>query len=114
MVQLVDRRLAREFLMRMVGAVLLFLLAAGCSAPAPSGPSAAIEGMRNDFEAQVLAIEKDYPGDADGLRKAAIDVEFHAFPSPQGHDAVLVDSARFEPAIADFLVKVGEGLGDRG
>jgi homoserine acetyltransferase len=30
-------------------------------------------------------------------------VEFHAFPSPQGHDAFLVDNARFEPVIAAFL-----------
>ncbi len=51
---------------------------------------------------------------AEHLRKAGVDVEFHAFPSPQGHDAFLVDNARFEPAIADFLAKVGEGLGDRG
>jgi homoserine O-acetyltransferase len=47
---------------------------------------------------------------AEHLRRAGIEVEFHAFPSPQGHDAFLVDSARFEPAIRDFLAKVGEGL----
>jgi homoserine O-acetyltransferase len=47
---------------------------------------------------------------AEHLRKAGIDVEFHALPSPQGHDAFLVDNARFEPAIADFLAKVGQGL----
>jgi homoserine O-acetyltransferase len=40
------------------------------------------------------------------LRKAGGDVEFHAFPSPQGHDAFLVDNARFEPVIADFLARV--------
>jgi homoserine O-acetyltransferase/O-succinyltransferase len=51
---------------------------------------------------------------AEYLRNAGVDVEFHAFPSPQGHDAFLVDSTRFEPAIADFLMKVGEGIGDRG
>jgi homoserine O-acetyltransferase len=43
---------------------------------------------------------------AEQLRKAGGDVEFHAFPSPQGHDAFLVDNARFEPVIADFLVRV--------
>jgi len=30
-------------------------------------------------------------------------VEFHAFPSLQGHDAFLVDMAHFEPAIGGFL-----------
>jgi homoserine O-acetyltransferase len=48
---------------------------------------------------------------AEYLRNAGVDVEFHAFPSPQGHDAFLVDSTRFEPAIADFLAKIGEGMG---
>ena len=41
---------------------------------------------------------------ADHLRSAGhADVEFHAFPSLQGHDAFLVDLDRFEPAIGDFL-----------
>ena len=41
---------------------------------------------------------------ADLLRSAGhADVEFHAFPSLQGHDSFLVDLARFEPAIGDFL-----------
>jgi homoserine O-acetyltransferase len=44
---------------------------------------------------------------AEHLRKAGVDVEFHAFPSPQGHDAFLVDNARFEPVIAKFLSKLG-------
>lgn len=44
---------------------------------------------------------------AEHLRQAGVAVEFHAFPSPQGHDAFLVDNARFEPAIAGFLAKVG-------
>ena len=44
---------------------------------------------------------------AEHLRKVGVDVEFHAFPSPQGHDAFLVDAARFEPVIAAFLAKVG-------
>ena len=39
------------------------------------------------------------------LRAAGREVEFHAFPSPQGHDAFLVDYARFEPAIGSFLKK---------
>jgi homoserine O-acetyltransferase/O-succinyltransferase len=49
---------------------------------------------------------------AEHLHKAGVDVEFHGFPSPQGHDAFLVDNARFEPVIAAFLAKVGDG--DRG
>jgi homoserine O-acetyltransferase len=40
---------------------------------------------------------------ADHLKAAGLSVEYHAFPSPQGHDAFLVDLARFEPAIRDFL-----------
>jgi homoserine O-acetyltransferase len=40
---------------------------------------------------------------AEQLRRAGAEVEFHAFPSPQGHDAFLVDNARFEPAIRHFL-----------
>jgi homoserine O-acetyltransferase len=42
---------------------------------------------------------------AGGLRDAGSEVEFHAFPSLQGHDAFLVDLPRFEPAIAGFLDK---------
>ena len=52
---------------------------------------------------------------AEHLRKAGVATEFHAFPSPQGHDAFLVDNARFEPVIADFLSKISDqGLGVRG
>jgi homoserine O-acetyltransferase/O-succinyltransferase len=40
---------------------------------------------------------------AEQLRRTGTVVEFHAFPSPQGHDAFLVDNARFEPVIAAFL-----------
>lgn len=43
---------------------------------------------------------------ADHLQAAGGHVEFHAFPSLQGHDAFLVDLDRFEPAIQNFL---GEG-----
>lgn len=42
----------------------------------------------------------------DALRAAGREVEFHAFPSPQGHDAFLVDYPRFEPAIGNFLKKI--------
>ena len=40
---------------------------------------------------------------ADGLRAGGIDATFLPLESPQGHDAFLVDIARFGPAVADFL-----------
>jgi homoserine O-acetyltransferase len=40
---------------------------------------------------------------AEHLRAAGSTVEFHAFPSLQGHDAFLSDLARFEPAIGGFV-----------
>jgi homoserine O-acetyltransferase/O-succinyltransferase len=43
---------------------------------------------------------------ADELRAAGHEVEFHSFPSPQGHDAFLVDYARFDPAISNFLARL--------
>jgi homoserine O-acetyltransferase len=61
--------------------------------------------------ALVLGVESDmlFPVEqqreiADHLRAAGrATVEFHAFPSLQGHDAFLVDLARFEPALGNFL-----------
>jgi len=40
---------------------------------------------------------------ADGLRAGGADVTFTPLPSPQGHDAFLVDIARFGPVVGDFL-----------
>lgn len=40
---------------------------------------------------------------ADGLRAGGADSRFLPLPSPQGHDAFLVDLARFGPAVKDFL-----------
>jgi homoserine O-acetyltransferase len=40
---------------------------------------------------------------AEHLRAAGREADFLAFPSVQGHDAFLVDLARFEPAIAGFM-----------
>ncbi|MFL6588254.1 MAG: homoserine O-acetyltransferase [Luteimonas sp.] len=40
---------------------------------------------------------------AEGLRAGGIDATFLPLESPQGHDAFLVDIARFGPAVADFL-----------
>jgi homoserine O-acetyltransferase len=43
---------------------------------------------------------------ADGLRAGGADAEFVDLPSPQGHDAFLVDIARFGPVIAGFLARL--------
>jgi len=40
---------------------------------------------------------------ADGLRKGSGKVQLMALPSPQGHDAFLVDIERFSPAVSGFL-----------
>ncbi|WP_305805464.1 homoserine O-acetyltransferase [Stenotrophomonas sp. YIM B06876] len=40
---------------------------------------------------------------ADGLRAGGAEAEFIGLDSPQGHDAFLVDYARFGPAIGNFL-----------
>ena len=43
---------------------------------------------------------------AEGLRLGGSQAQCLAFPSPQGHDAVLVDFARFSPAVAEFLATI--------
>lgn len=43
---------------------------------------------------------------AEGLRAGGVQAEFAPLPSPQGHDAFLVDIERFAPAIAGFLAKL--------
>jgi homoserine O-acetyltransferase len=40
---------------------------------------------------------------ADGLRAGGADAHFLPLPSPQGHDAFLVDYERFGPAVGGFL-----------
>ncbi|MCI4567199.1 homoserine O-acetyltransferase [Lysobacter sp. CFH 32150] len=40
---------------------------------------------------------------AEGLRAGGAEVEFLPLPSPQGHDAFLVDIERFGPAVSGFL-----------
>ena len=40
---------------------------------------------------------------ADGLRAGGCDAAFLPLESPQGHDAFLVDIARFGPAVRGFL-----------
>ncbi len=43
---------------------------------------------------------------ADGLMRGGSDSQFLPLPSPQGHDAFLVDFSRFGPAIAAFLASL--------
>ncbi len=43
---------------------------------------------------------------AEGLRAGGADAQFLPLPSPQGHDAFLVDIARFGPAVAGFLERL--------
>jgi homoserine O-acetyltransferase len=43
---------------------------------------------------------------AEHLKAAGGSVEFHAFPSLQGHDAFLADPDRFEPAIGGFVARI--------
>ena len=43
---------------------------------------------------------------ADGLRAGGADATFLPLPSPQGHDAFLVDIERFGPAVGDFLASL--------
>ncbi|MBW3549786.1 MAG: homoserine O-acetyltransferase [Proteobacteria bacterium] len=43
---------------------------------------------------------------AEGLREGGADADFLPLPSPQGHDAFLVDIARFGPAVQGFLASL--------
>lgn len=43
---------------------------------------------------------------AEGLREGGARSDFLALPSPQGHDAFLVDIARFGPAVSGFLADI--------
>jgi homoserine O-acetyltransferase len=43
---------------------------------------------------------------ADGLRAGGADARFLPLPSPQGHDAFLVDLDRFGPAVGGFLAEL--------
>jgi homoserine O-acetyltransferase len=43
---------------------------------------------------------------AEGLRAGGVDASFLPLPSPQGHDAFLVDFARFDPAVRTFLASL--------
>ena len=43
---------------------------------------------------------------AEGLREGGADAHFLPLESPQGHDAFLVDIARFGPAVGGFLAEL--------
>lgn len=64
-------------------------------------------------QALVIGVDSDllFPVDqqrelADALAAAGIQTQFRALPSIQGHDAFLVDSERFAPAMAHFLCRL--------
>jgi homoserine O-acetyltransferase len=65
-------------------------------------PRALVLGVETDM---LFPIQQQHEI-ADLLDSAGTEVEYHAFPSLQGHDAFLVDLARFEPAIGNFLKKL--------
>ncbi|MFG2049417.1 homoserine O-acetyltransferase [Micromonospora sp. NPDC048935] len=72
-------------------------------------PEAALAGLSLDA-ALVIGVETDtlFPlrqqrQIADGLREGGTEVQFKALESDEGHDAFLVDVARFGPPIAKFL-----------
>lgn len=60
--------------MRAIWASLAVMCLSACGAGPASGPSAEIQAMRDSYEAQVLAIEKDHGDDAEGLQKAALEI----------------------------------------
>jgi homoserine O-acetyltransferase len=75
----------------------------GCSA------DEALSRLRLD-KALVIGVQSDilFPLQqqlqiAEGLRAGGVDAQFLPLESPQGHDAFLVDIARFGPAMAEFL-----------
>lgn len=65
-------------------------------------PRARILGVTTDILFPIQQQEEI----AEGLRRGGSQAQCFAFPSPQGHDAFLVDFARFSPAVAEFLAGV--------
>ena len=61
--------------------------------------SALVLGVKTDILFPIQQQEEI----AAGLRNAGCATRFLPMPSPQGHDAFLVDEARFGPAVASFL-----------
>jgi len=80
-----------------------------------SGGGNVIEGLRSLKLERALAIGvatdilfplQQQEEIAEGLRAGGVDADCLALPSPQGHDAFLVDIERFGPAVAGFLAKL--------
>ncbi|MCO5054073.1 homoserine O-acetyltransferase [Thermomonas sp.] len=70
----------------------------------------ALAEIRNLERALVIGVKTDilFPIQqqeeiAAGLRRAGTETRFLPLPSPQGHDAFLVDTERFAPAVTGFL-----------
>jgi homoserine O-acetyltransferase/O-succinyltransferase len=80
--------------------------------PSDAGGGKVLEGLRRLKLERALAIGvatdilfplQQQEEIAEGLRLAGVEAECLALPSPQGHDAFLVDIERFSPALAGFL-----------
>ena len=89
-----------------------FDLAEYCSAPCGSRSGDVLSALAKIKVEKALAIGvatdilfplQQQEQIADGLRAGGADATFLPLPSPQGHDAFLVDIERFGPAVADFL-----------
>jgi len=83
-----------------------FDLGEGCAGTTAQG----LAGIRGLERALAIGVQTDilFPLQqqeeiADGLRASGSEATFLPLPSPQGHDAFLVDSERFGPAVRDFL-----------
>ncbi len=93
-----------------------FDLAEYCAAPCGNHGDdvlAALAGIHGIDKALAIGVTTDilFPLQqqeqiADGLRAGGAEAAFLPLPSPQGHDAFLVDFARFGPAVGDFLVSL--------
>ena len=57
-------------------------------------------------ETDILFPLQQQEGIVEGLRAGGVDAAFLPLPSPQGHDAFLVDIERFGPAIGGFLAAI--------
>ena len=89
-----------------------FDLAEYCSAPCGSRSGDVLSALAKIKVEKALAIGvatdilfplQQQEQIADGLRAGGADATFLPLPSPQGHDAFLVDIERFGPAVANFL-----------
>jgi len=81
----------------------------------PPGPGDAMAGLARIRVERALAIGvhtdilfplQQQEQIADGLRTGGADAAFLPLPSPQGHDAFLVDIERFGPAVRGFLASL--------